>query len=375
MHSAWIIIPLIVLILYTPACLEDRGLDPESNNTEVDGPRVTRRRAILTADRYARAHWTMTEENRTGVTCNGTFLSNYPVGDRIGVGYKWGGWTELDEFLEKVAQGYATGTGGGITWEIIPFDCVAGVSCTGLVSRAWDLDNKYTLNYDDPEIPRQFHEITHVIEGVDLAARKVSALKKGDALINRYHVVLFVYETTHGMPVIIDSSFNGVRFRRVSWYDLASDRYTAIRYNNIVDEPDPEGTVTNPIELSTRMDRVTVKGNTRDVVSIELHTYSIVPSLREPGPEVIYTIDIREPGMLEAEITQVKYEGIDNDIFLLESLARDTQGMALGCIAWGDIGIEAAVGMSTYYIVVDGKNDSPGEYTLTVRFRPESLSD
>lgn len=372
MRSALKTIPIIIILLAAQACFED-PVKAYDDRTDVDGPPVTRSQAVMTADRYARAHWTMTEENRTGTSCNGTFLSNYPLGDRIGVGYKWGGWTELDEFLEKMEQGYATGTGGGITWETIPFDCVVGVSCTGLVSRAWDLDNKYTLNYDDPEIPRQFHEISHVIEGVNLAAREVSALRKGDALINKYHVVLFVYETIHGMPVIIDSSFNGVRFRRVSWYELASDRYTAIRYNNIVEDPDPPGTTVNPIELPTGMNRVTVKGNTRDVVSLELHTYSIVPSLREPGPEVIYTIDIREPGMLEAEITQVKYEGIDNDIFLLESLARDTQGMALGCIAWGDIGIEAAVGMSTYYIVVDGKNDSPGEYTLTVRFRPESL--
>lgn len=372
MHSAGIIIPIILILLAAPACLED-PVKAYEDIAGVDGPPVSRSKAVLTADRYARAHWSMTEENRMGATCNGTFLSNYPVGDRIGVGYKWGGWTELDEFLEKVEQGYATGTGGGITWETIPFDCVVGVSCTGLVSRAWDLDNKYTLNYEDPEIPRQFHEITHVIEGVDLAARKVSALRKGDALINKYHVVMFVYETTHGMPVIIDSSFNGVRFRRVSWYDLASDRYTAIRYNNIVEDLDPAGTVTNPIELSTSMNRVKVKGNTRDVVSLEFHAYSLVPSLREAGPEVIYAIDIPEPGSLEAEITQIKYEGIDNDIFLLESLERDTQGMALGCMAWGDIGFEAAVDTRTYYIVVDSRNDSPGEYTLTVRFRPESL--
>ena len=128
-----------------------------------------------------------------------------------------------------MSQGYATGTGGGITWENIPFDCVVGVSCTGLVSRAWHLNNKYTLNYDDPDIPRKFEEITHVIEGVDFGARKVSELRKGDVFINRYHVMLFVYETIHGMPMIIDSSYGGVRFRRVSWYELASERYTAIR--------------------------------------------------------------------------------------------------------------------------------------------------
>ncbi|RLG43007.1 MAG: hypothetical protein DRN81_07375, partial [Thermoproteota archaeon] len=135
MHSTGIYTLLIVVLLLVPACLEDPVLRSD-NNTAVDGPPVTRSEAVLTADGYARAHWTMTAENRTGVTCNGTFLSTYPVGERIGVGYKWGGWTELGEYLDMVSKGWATGTGGGLTWETIPFDCVVGVSCTGLVSRA-----------------------------------------------------------------------------------------------------------------------------------------------------------------------------------------------------------------------------------------------
>ncbi len=373
MHSAGIIITLIAVILYAPACFEDTVLNTETLKTGVDGPPVTRSEAILTADRYARAHWTMTEANRTGVLCDGTFISNYGVGDRIGVGYKWGGWTDLDEFLEKVSQGYATGTGGNITWETIPFDCVVGVSCTGLVSRAWHLDNKYTLNYDDPDIPRQFGEITHLIEDVDLSARKVSGLKKGDALINRYHVILFVYETIHGMAMIIDSSFPGVRFRPVSWYDLAADGYTAIRYNNIIDDREPEGTISNPIRLDVGEIELFVDGNTRDFVSLEFHSYSIAPSTREPGPEVIYEVDIRENGSLEASITQCKEEGIDNDIHLLGSFEKDPQGMALDCVARGDDHIEASVSARKYYIVIDGRNNTPGEYTMTVRFLPEFL--
>ncbi len=373
MHSAGIILTLSALLLSSPACLEETGLDPDSGRSAVDGPPVTRSQAVLTADRYARAHWTMTVESRTGVTCNGTFVSNYPVGDRIGVGYKWGGWTELDDFLDRVSRGWATGTGGYITWETIPFDCVVGVSCTGLVSRAWHLDNKYTLNYDDPEIPRQFGEITHVIEGVDLSARKVSALKKGDALINKYHVVLFVYETIHGMAMIIDSSYPGVRFRPVSWYDLAADGYTAIRYNNIVDDRDPSGTISNPIELEAGGMDLLVGGNTRDFVSLEFHNYSIAPSSRQPGPEMIYALSIPEDGVLDASITQFKEEGIDNDIHLLGSFEKDAQGMALDCLARGDYSIEASVSAGTYYIVIDGRNNTPGEYTLTVRFRPDSF--
>jgi hypothetical protein len=368
MSSVGILVSLTIMLFAAPACLEDLADDP-SRAGAVDGPPVTRSQVVLTADGYARVHWTMTAENRTGVMCGGTFSSYYPVGDRIGVGYKWGGWTELDEFLEKVSQGYATGTGGDVTWETIPFDCVVGVSCTGLVSRAWHLDHKYTLNYDDPEIPRKFQEITHEIEGADLAARKVSGLKKGDVFINRYHTMLFVYETIHGMAMIIDSSFPGVRFRPVSFHDLAADGYSAIGYNNIVDNRDPAGSISNPIELTVGGNDHSIDGNTRDVVSLEFHSYSIAPSVREPGPEMIYELNIREAGTLEASITQFKDEGIDNDIHLLESLEKDAQGMALGCVARGDDRVEAALSEGKYYIVVDGRNNTPGEYTLTVRYR------
>lgn len=370
MHSAGIYILLIVILFLVPACLEDPVLKSDENITAADGPPVTRSQVVLTADGYARAHWTMTTENRTGVTCNGTFLSNYQVGDRIGMGYKWGGWTELGEFLDKVSRGWATGTGGGLTWENIPFDCVVGVSCTGLVSRAWHLDNKYTLNYDDPDIPRKFEEITHLIEGIDFRTRNVSGLKKGDAFINKYHVVMFLYETIHGLAMIIDSSYNGVRMRPVSWYVFADEGYTAIRYNNIVEDINPPGTVSHPIEIYTGIGEVTLDGNTRDVVSLEFHRYSIAPSLSQAGPEVIYEIFLMNAGTLEASITQFRAEGIDNDIHLLGSLERDQSGMALDCMARGDNRLEAKVDKGLWYLVVDGRNNSPGEYTLTVRFRP-----
>ena len=364
MHSAGIIIPIIFILLTAPACKENPIVNVPVAETGVDGSPVTRSQAVVTAHRYARARWTMSAENRTGVTCEGTFLSNYPVGDRLGVGYKWGGWTDVDEFTEKVSQGYATGTGGGITWEIIPFDCVVGVSCTGLVSRAWHLNNKYTLNYDDPDIPRKFQEITNEIDFSDL--------QKGDVFINKYHVLLFVYESVHSMAMVIDSSFPGVRFRAVSWYDLSSDGYTAIRYNNIVDDPEPEGTISDPIELAVGGSDVSVDGNTLDIVSLEFHNYSIVPYVRETGPEIIYVFNLVEPGTFEASITQFKDEGIDNDIHLMESLEKDAQGMGLGCIVRGDERVEADLSGGTYYIIVDSRKNSPGEFTLTVRLIPQS---
>jgi len=360
-----------LLLLWTSSSCDD-ALSPGGGS--VDGPTVTTSQAILTADRYARVHWTMATTNRQGVTCEGTFLSNYPVGDRIGVGYKWGGWTDVDEFVEKVSQGYATGTGGGVTYETIPFDCVVGVSCTGLVSRAWHLNHKYTLNYADPDIPRKFQEITHTIQGVDIGTGEVDGVRKGDVFINEYHTMLFVYETTAGFPMIIDSSYEGVRFRSFSWGALAMDGYTAIRYNNIVEDSDPPGTVSNPIVLAPGPDEMSVEGNTRDVVSLEFQRYALAPAFQQPGPEVVYEIVVNEPGTLTASITEFKTEHINNDLHLLSSLDRDSTGVALDCVARDDNFIEASLESGSWYLIVDGTNNAPGEYTLTLAFEPEAAN-
>ena len=363
---------LLSILVHVPGCL-DESASPGDGGA-VDGPPVTRSQVIATADQYASVQWTMTEENRTGITCGGTFVSNYPVGARVGVGYKWGDWTHIDEFLDKISQGYATGTGGGLDYETIPFDCVVGVSCTGLVSRAWHLDHKYTLNYPDPAVTRKFSEITHPIDGVDISAGWVDELRKGDALINSYHTMLFVYETTSGVPMIIDSSLEGVRLRSVSWGTLAAEGYEAIRYNNIVEDDDPAGTISNPIDIQLGTDAISIGGNTRDVVSLRFDGYSGDPAFRQPGPEIIYRLMVAEPGVLTASINDLKSEGIDNNLFLLSSLDRDASLMALDAVEAGDSALQADLDAGTWYLIVDGGDDLPGRYTLELFFRKETGS-
>ena len=97
-----------------------------------------------------------------------------------------------------------------------------------------------------------------------------------------------VYETPDGIPMIIDSSYEGVRFRPVSWGALAADGYIAIRYNNIVEDDDPLGTASNPIVLELGQRDVSVEGNTRDAVSLEFHRYALEPAARQAGPEIAY---------------------------------------------------------------------------------------
>lgn len=357
-------IPVLLMILLPSCSGGDQAVVPVDGRA-VDGPPVMRSAAVLTADRYARVHWTMSEENRTGVECGGWFISTYPVGGRIGVGYKWGGWDEVDDFLEKIAQGSGTGTGGDVTYEYYPFDCVVGVSCTGLVSRAWHLDHKYTLNYPDPSIDRKFQKITSPVPG------GFDGLRRGDLLINDTHAMLFLYESSNGIPVIIDSSYEGVRMRAVTWTGLAADGYEAFRYNNIIEDRDPPGTIANPIRLEPGTTDIAIEGNTRDAISVEIARYAIDPLYRMYGPENIFELRIRKPGILRASITQFTGEGIDNDLHLLSSLECDPGGIAQHCIARGDVAIETFLDAGEWFLVVDSRASSPGEYTLTLSVRGE----
>ena len=104
-------------------------------------------------------------------------------------------------------------------YEHYPFDCVTGISCTGLVSRAWHLDHKYTLTYpNQPDVLRQFHEITRLIDNADLSSRTTDILKKGDAFINRSHTILFIYESRDKNAMVLHATLRGVRFEKKSWH-------------------------------------------------------------------------------------------------------------------------------------------------------------
>ncbi|UCG52124.1 MAG: hypothetical protein JSW58_00800 [Candidatus Latescibacterota bacterium] len=359
------------LLLSWCACSDSRDtvLEGDGNNDGV-GPPVTRSEVILTADKYARLHWTMSAVNRTGISCEGNFVSRYPVGNRIGMGYKWGGWNDIDDFLKKIEEGYGTGTGGGAdVYANFSIDCVVGVSCTGFVSRAWHLYEKYTLCYPDPDIQRKFCEITHDIDGVNLEMHQVDGLKKGDAFINDVHTILFVYETREGNPTIMDSSFEGVRFRQLTWAYLASEGYKAIRYNNIKEVSNPRGTLTNPIAVNSDEFPFIHEGNTRDLVSIEIDRYSAAPTIVQAGPEVVYQLEIKSPGTVTMMVSDVKYEGINNDLHLLGSLEWSVDvRMATDCIDRADNTLTKELEEGFYFILIDSPSDMPGEYTLVVDY-------
>ncbi|MGD8699946.1 MAG: hypothetical protein PVJ43_11680, partial [Gemmatimonadales bacterium] len=111
-------------------------------------------------------------------------------------------------------------------------------------------------------------------------------------------------------------------------------------------------------------------GNTRDAVSLEFHRYSPEPESSQSGPEVTYQVVVATRGMLTASLSEVGRDGIDNDLHLLSSLARDDAGTALDCVARDDSLIEIVIESGTWYLVVDSGDGSPGKFELRVAFQP-----
>lgn len=357
---------ILILFLLFSSCTNSIENSYSKGHNTTDGPSIKRSQVILTADKYARVHWFMAKVNEKGIGCGSSFKSDYSIGPRIGMGYKFGGWDSIDTFLTKIAEGYGTGTGVE-DYKTLPFDCVTGISCTGLVSRAWHLSNKYTLIYpDQPDVPRQFSEISSLVSNVYFLFQKTVNLKKGDALINRSHIMLFLYENRDGNPMIIHSSVGGVRFEEKSWFGLWLQGYIPIKYNNIVDEHNPSGTANNPIVIDSAALPYIHEGNTRNVVSMEFDKYSAASEINQQGPETIYRLHLHSSGTVTIQINDLKAEGIDNDVHLLNSLEKDYRNLAMGCLLRDDRQIKIQLDAGTYYVIVDSNKDVPGEYRLAV---------
>ena len=345
------------------------NLYAQNNNSKGDGFPINRSEVIKTAHTYTRVHWYMSKDNQRGHGCKGNFKSTYRIGHRVGMGYKWGAWDDVKTFLTRIEDGYGTGTGGYVNYKDYSFDCVTGTSCTGLVSRAWRLNHKYTLTYpDSPNIPRQMHEITNPVEGVDFRNYKTSMIKKGDAFMNKSHIILFVYETRDRTAMVIDSGSSGVSFREMSYKELADNGYTAIRYNNIRDEKNPVGTIKNPMIIDSDKFPFNHTGNTRDVASMEFDRYAKDADFNEQGPEFVYELRVQVSGKVLITLDEPRNEGIDNDLYFLKSLKKNEKRIASECLMRGDEWIARYLYPGIYYIVVDSGKDQPGEYRMLVTF-------
>ncbi|HNT26681.1 MAG TPA: hypothetical protein PKH10_00755 [bacterium] len=319
----------------------------------------TRSEAVLTGDSYVRAKWTCSAENVTGTSCLSGIPNVYGSGnDYTGVAYDWGGSMSVATYLSSLAAGYRAGSCSGSscsTYGVL--DCTVGVDCSGYVSMLWGCGHHTTSTIPD---------ISTVIDQ--------SAMKKGDVFNNAgSHVIMYIYtDKSTGLPYIMESAGTGTEktvFRRMSSWPSSS--YERRRYDDIADDINVDGTIQNPRVISSTP--YYDEGNTRNVVSLEIDTYSALPGTKEFGPEVVYRIDLQSAGDLTATVTDNQAESIDCDVHLLSSLTIDGNGMAVDALVRDDHSVTRTLDAGTYYIVVDtytGTTDLPGEYTLSVDFVP-----
>ncbi|QRN94425.1 C40 family peptidase [Archangium violaceum] len=183
----------------------------------VSARALGREEVMAEAARFAQHPWEMRAANQKG-TCPGEYRSDHALGKQIGVPYAWGGSMELAEFDRRIGAGQAAGShsGDGI------LTCVAGVDCSGFVSRVWRLAKR--------ESTSTLGTVTRPIT--------LEELLPGDALNKAgKHVVLFAGTRADGKPIIYEASGSASRVRMAtpSWSYLAG--YVPIRYPGIEDKP------------------------------------------------------------------------------------------------------------------------------------------
>ncbi|HPG35722.1 MAG TPA: hypothetical protein PLG63_05240 [bacterium] len=316
--------------------------------------------AILIGDTFVREHWSCSAANTTGASqsCPSGYSSYYSVGNYIGVPYKWGGFDSIAQFRDKISQGYGAGSysSDGV------LACVTGVDCSGYVSRCWEQTTKYG---------------TSTIQGISYELGSTGEMKKGDAFNKAgTHIVMLAYYHRDGSPVIMEAAGGDYRkavFRKVTWSYL--NGYVPIRFDSISEDTNVTGTVSNPEIIDSFP--YFHSGNTRNMNSLEIDSYSAKPETMETGPEVIYQFTVSTSGTVDISVTDNQSEGIDNDIHLLTTLNVDGSGMATDALARDDHNIVMHIDAGTYYIVVDSFSssgvDKPGEYTMSASFEHDPV--
>jgi len=130
--------------------------------------------------------------------------------------------------------------------------------------------------------------------------------------------------------------------------------------------PQP-GTCGNPYEIGAFPYS---ENNTTTGKSASLDGYSCPPSSgSEAGPEVVYSVEITQPGSLTATISDGT--GVDIDVHLLSACDPST------CLVRNDTSITVSLQPGTYTLVCDTWTNSsgtqyPGDYSLDVSFTPAS---
>ncbi len=204
-----------------------------------DYPQVIAHDALTVAQNYVELAWTCLPENIT----NGVVYDDqgYPVrtpdwvtvGEDQHVPYKWGGFEDIEMFLNGLdILKYA---GDNYTSKCCGSDAAVGVDCSGFVSRCWNLPKHYSTSMMDDALTKPY--------------MNWSDLQPADAVHKVGHVRLMVKQNGNGSLTVAEASGKDwkVSYRTYYYGDLSA--YTPRYYVNREGAP---GNIPQP-----RLDRVT----------------------------------------------------------------------------------------------------------------------
>ncbi len=218
-----------------------------SDPNRIPGPatKVTREQTLAIASAYQRLQWSPTEANVLhGRDADGIRVDTpdeslgkfghkngwwKPDHQMQGMPYKWGGFDTPREFLLGVKQGMAAGDIA--TYEKRRLDeaavsrHVAGIDCSGFISRCWRLNRQYSTD--------EFHQICTPL-------RSAKELKAGDIMLGKGHVLMFSRWDSMRLDHLIVYEATRVPTWRVNRGSISLERlkkngYRPWRYRNIVD--------------------------------------------------------------------------------------------------------------------------------------------
>ncbi len=308
----------------------------------VAGP-ITRDEVMVRARAFADHPWHCGNQNLTA-SCAPGYQSAYLPGDYVGLPYDWGGYMTLKVF----DQGIQDGHGAGSYPEDGILGCTGGLDCSGYVSKCWDIGH-----YTTSSIP----DITSTISQAQL--------EHGDAVnAAGYHVMLYSETLANGWPIWYEAMGWNVAVNAFGGW-AASDGFIPKRYESIQDTSKSDlGTPSNPIVVDSFPK--TLQGNTTESISDLLDGCGAAIQKLETGPEVIYQVEVTQPGTLS--VTVQDDAGVDIDVHIYSALET------FHCEARHDTTVSLSVSCGTWYVVADtwsnGGQEFPGAYILTIDLVP-----
>ncbi|AKV00486.1 hypothetical protein AKJ09_07149 [Labilithrix luteola] len=304
---------------------------------------VTREEVLIRARAYAIHEWSSTSSNQKA-SCSPKYKSLFPPDDYVGLPYGWGGYMSLFEFDQNILSGYAAGAQepDGV------LDCIAGVDCSGFVSKTWQ-----TGHFTTSSIPTTSSQINK------------NDMLPGDVFNQAgFHVALFSNLLQSGEPFLIEAAGYNTHFNGFGGWSYVNG-YIPRRFSGIsgTTASNPVGTTYNPIVVNSFP--FNDSRNTKNSLSTVYDGCNAAAGTPEKGPEFIYKLEITTPGTLTASVQDDA--ATDVDIYLLEHLNTTA------CLARNDTAISKTVGCGTYYLVVDSygaDSSKAGPYTLSVNVAP-----